>query len=196
MYSKFFRLQMGKCFRIFAVLSIFTIVTMMLTYVPIQGVRGFAKYIKLSSDARGPVLDYPRVMAVVILVDKRGMVTYQARPDDTVSFRLYLSDLDETDICVLSKNTERALIWLYADAGTAYARDVQQAQMLLRKKPFDEKAFGRLPLTNLQKGMLKFFILNQSFRLIALPKESIRFGSSLFYLRMHVVAVRTASSAP
>lgn len=168
MATKFLRLRINKATRIFAIIGI-VLALWLNAYFPIIGVGSFAHRIILQAGQDGLVVDYPRFLAVIAAVDSGSSVTYhRGKRDGSSSLLLYMGDLDANDVEIRGISAQPH-IFLVADCGRLSDETSRQARGILQKKPFDETAFRKLPLTSVQRAVLKLQFWGTPVRIIGIP---------------------------
>jgi hypothetical protein len=182
---KFLRLRISRPVRIFAITGIVLAVWLMINF-PVIGVGSFAHRIVLQNGENGLVVDYPRFVAVMAVVDASSSVVYHGKKDGSRSLWLYVGDLDASDIQV--RGTAQPHVFLIADCGRLSDETNRQARVLLQQKPFDEIAFRKLPLTSAQRAVLKLQCLGMPVRIIGIPSAKYEVGLGVVLIKFRVLS--------
>lgn len=174
MLKKFLYLQIGSAMRIFAITGI-AFVLWLNTHFPVIGVNSFARRVVLRNGASGPVVDYPHFLAVMAAVDTPSSVAYmsaafQGERDRGRSLLLYIGDLDTHDI-ELHGASPGSSVFLVVDCGRVSNATIHRARIILQKKPIDETAFRKLPLTSAQRAVLKLQYCRTPITIIGIPPQ-------------------------
>lgn len=169
MATKFFRLRTSRLTRVFAVTGIVLALGLNFWF-PIIGVNSFAHRVVLYPAQTGFVADYPRFLAVIAEVDNSSAIAYHGKRDGGRSLWLYVGDLDVGDFEIRGTSAKPHVL-LIADCGWIDDAVNRQGRGILLKKPFDEKAFRKLPLTSVQRAVLRLQYWGMPMRIVGAPAE-------------------------